>query len=151
LKTIFVVSVIALALSFSQAYGAFDSAGNYYCNPNNLPLEKTIYEASISKVNANLQEYRSLNPDASIQDLHNYLANGNDGTSDSYYIMNQAKACLDSNGINPISVVAPSPYLLQIFSAPEFGIVSALVLGVTLATVVVFQNKINSTGLVKKF
>lgn len=144
------IPVVALALSCSHAYGAFDSVGNYYCDPNNLPLEKTIYKASIGKINANLQEYRSLNPDASIQDLHNYLANGHDGTSDSYYIMNQAKACLDSNGINPGSVAAPSPYLLLIFSAPEFGLVSALVLGTTLGTIVVLQNKINGTGLVKK-
>lgn len=144
------VPILALAVSCSYAYGAFDSLGNYYCDPSNLPLEKTIYQASIGKINANLQEYRSLNPGASIQDLHNYLANGHDGTSDSYYIMNQAKACLDSNGINPGTVAAPSPYLLQIFSAPEFGMISALVLGGTIGSVVVLQNKINGTGLVKK-
>jgi hypothetical protein len=127
-----------LFASTSQAYGAFDSTGNYYCDPNNLPLEKMIYKDSISKINANLQEYKSLNPNTTIQDLHNYLASSQDGTSDSYYIMNQAKACLDSNGINPLSVAATSPYLLEIFSAPEFGN-DVLVLVLTVSVLLLFQ------------
>ncbi|MGI0073097.1 MAG: hypothetical protein ACREA3_04740 [Nitrosotalea sp.] len=138
LKIILVLSGIGFILiSTGQAYAAFDSDGNYYCNAGNLPLEKTIYKDSISKINANLQEYKSLNPDTTVQDLHNYLASSQDGTSDSYYIMNQAKACLDSNGINSLSVAVPSPYLLQVFSAPEFS--GFLVLVLTMAIVLVFQ------------
>lgn len=142
------IPLVLLAASLSHAYGAFDSDGNYYCNASNLPLEETIYKSSVAKIDSGMQSYLSLNPSATDQELHSYLISSPD-VSQPYSIMEQTKACLQSNGINPNAVAAPSSLLLEVFAAPEFGIVSSLVFGITLASVIVLQNKINRTGLVK--
>lgn len=63
--------------------------------------------------------------------------------------MEQSKACLESNGISPGAVAAPSPLLLEVFAAPEFGIASSLVMIVTFASIVMLQGRINRTGLLR--
>lgn len=136
------VPAVLIVISFGHAYGAFDSDGNYYCNSANLPLEETIYKSSVAKIDESMQDYLSLNPDATDQEMHTYLIS-NPAVSESYSIMAQSKACLQSNGISPVAIAVPSPLLLEIFAAPEFGVVSSLVLVATLASVVVLQNRIN--------
>lgn len=138
-----------LIASFNTAYGSFDSNGNYYCNPTNLPLEKTIYKESLSKINSDLTEYRSLNPAATVEELHNYIAQGNAGVADSYTIMNQAKACLDSNGVDSSSVATASPYLLAIFSAPEFGS-GVVIFAATMPFVLFFKVYAAKSGIMRE-
>jgi hypothetical protein len=144
------VPLAFLAISCSHAYGAFDSDGNYYCNSSNLSLEQTVYKASVSKIATELNSYLSLNPSATDQELHSYLISSPD-VSQPYSVMEQSKACLQSNGINPSTVAIPSSLLLEVFAAPEFGIVTTLVFGLTLASVLVLQNKINRSSLLKQF
>ena len=137
-----VVPAVLIALSFSHAYGAFDSDGNYYCNSSNLPLEETIYKSSVTRIDSGVENYLSLNPSATDREIHTYLIS-DPSISQPYSIMEQSKACLQSNGVEPGSVAAPSSLLLEVFAAPEFGVVSSLVLGVTLASVIVLQSRIN--------
>jgi len=148
LKAVLIAVPLVLLGLFSQAYGAFDSDGNYYCNASNLPLEETIYKSSVSKIDSGMKSYLSLNPSATDQELHSYLISSPE-VSQPYSIMEQSKACLQSNGINPNAVAAPSSLLLEVFAAPEFGVVSSLVLVITLASVVVLQNRINRTGIIR--
>ncbi len=140
--------VALLAISSSPAWAAFYVDGNYYCNSSNLPLEETIYKSSVVKIDNDLNSYLSLNPSATDQELHSYLISDTD-VAQPYSIMEQSKACLQSNGINPDSVTAPSSLFLEVFAAPEFGMVSGLVFGITLASVIVLQNKINKSVLLK--
>lgn len=140
--------VALLAVSSSPAWAAFDADGNYYCNSSNLPLEKTIYKSSVIKIDNDLNSYLSLDPSATDQELHSYLISDPD-VAGPYSIMEQSKACLQSNGINPDSVTAQSSLFLEVFAAPEFGIVSGLVFGVILASVIVLQNKINRSALIQ--
>lgn len=142
LKTVLFAALGALCItSFSSpAWAAFDSDGNYYCNSDNLPLEQTIYKSSVAKVDNDLNSYLSLNPSASDQELHNYLISSPD-VAQPYSIMEQSKACLQSNGISPNSVATPSSLLLEVFAAPEFD-VSGLVLAVVFA-VLMLQTRIN--------
>ena len=142
--------VVFVAMSFGHAYGAFDASGNYYCNAGNLPLEQTIYKSSVAKLDQELSAYLSDNPSATDRELHTYLIS-NPEISQPYSVMEQSKACLQSNGISPNTVAVPSSLLLEVFAAPEFGMVSSLVFGVTLASVVVLQNKINRSSLLKSF
>jgi hypothetical protein len=139
--------IALLAVSSSPAWAAFDSDGNYYCNSSNLPLEETIYKSSVDKIDSDLNSYLSLNPSASDQELHNYLISDPE-VAQPYSIMEQSKACLQSNGISPGSVAAPSPLFLEVFAAPEF-VVSGLVFCITMAIVIVLQNKINRSELLK--
>ena len=141
-----VVPAVLIALSFSHAYGAFDSGGNYYCNSSNLPLEETIYKSSVTKIDSGVENYLSLNPSATDREIHTYLIS-DPSISQPYSIMEQSKACLQSNGVEPGSVAAPSSLLLEVFAAPEFGVVSSLVLGVTLASVIVLQSRINKMAI----
>ena len=136
------VPAVLIAFSFSHAYGAFDSDGSYYCNSSNLPLEETIYRSSVTKIDSGVENYLSLNPSATDKEIHTYLIS-DPSISQPYSIMEQSKACLQSNGVEPGSVAAPSSLLLEVFAAPEFGVVSSLVLGVTLASVIVLQSRIN--------
>ncbi|MGI0088433.1 MAG: hypothetical protein ACREBI_10840 [Nitrosotalea sp.] len=138
--------VALLAVSSSPAWAAFDADGSYYCNGSNLPLEKAIYKSSVTKIDNDLNSYLSLNPSATDQELHSYLISDPE-VAQPYSIMEQSKACLQSNGISPNSVTAPSSLFLEVFAAPEFGIVSSLVFGITLASVIVLQNKINKSHL----
>ncbi|MFZ1076175.1 MAG: hypothetical protein WAN47_01955 [Nitrosotalea sp.] len=140
--------VALLAVSSSPAWAAFDVDGNYYCNSSNLPLEETIYKSSVVKIDSDLNSYLSLDPSATDQELHSYLISDPD-VAGPYSIMEQSKACLQSNGINPDSVTAPSSLFLEVFAAPEFGILSGLVFGITLASVIVLQNKINRSALIQ--
>ena len=142
------VPLVLVGLFSSHAYAAFDTDGNYYCNSSNLPLEETIYKSSVSRVDDRIQSYLSLNPSATDRELHSYLVSDPDA-SQPYSIMEQSKACLQSNGINPDAVASPSSLLLEVFAAPEFGILSSMVLGITLASVILVQNRINRLGLVK--
>ncbi|MGI0045738.1 MAG: hypothetical protein ACREBB_00930 [Nitrosotalea sp.] len=132
--------------SFSPAWAAFDPGGNYYCNSVNLPLEQAIYKSSVARVNDDLNSYLSLDPSATDQELHNYLISNPD-VEQPFSIMEQSKACLQSNGISPSSVAAPSSLLLEVFAAPEFGIVSGFIFAVTFASVVILSNKINRSAL----
>ncbi|GEM_PF-2765670 len=143
-----VIPLVLVGLVLSHAYGAFDSDGTYYCNSSNLPLEETIYKSSVSKVDTRVQSYLSDNPSATDQEIHSYMISNPDA-SEPYSIMEQSKACLESNGISPDSVASPSSLLLQVFAAPEFGVLSSLVFGMTLASVVLLQNRINRTGLIR--
>ncbi len=138
------IPLVLLGFSVSHAYGAFDPSGNYYCNASNLPLEEMIYKSSVSKIDNEMRSYLSLNPSATNRELYNYLISSPE-VAQPYSIMEQSKACLQSNGINPNTVALPSSLLLEVFAAPEFGLVSSLVLGITLASVIVLQNKINRT------
>lgn len=140
--------VVLLAASSSPAWAAFDADGNYYCNSSNLPLEETIYKSSVAKIDSDLNSYLSLNPSASDQELHSYLISDPE-VAQPYSIMEQSKACLQSNGVSPNTVASPSSLFLEVFAAPEFGIVSGLVFGITLASVVVLQNKINKSVLLQ--
>ena len=144
-----VLPVVFVAISFSHAYGAFDTSGNYYCNASNLPLEQTIYKSSVAKLDQELGSYLSDNPSATDRELHTYLIS-NPEISQPYSVMEQSKACLESNGVNPGTVAVPSSLLLEVFAAPEFGVVSSLVFGVTLASVVLLQNKINRSSLLRQ-
>ncbi len=150
MKTLAALPAVILAISFSHAYGAFDDSGNYYCNAGNMPLEQTIYKSSVTKIDSELNSYLSLNPSATDRELHTYLISS-PAISQPYSVMEQSKACLQSNGVNPGTVAAPSSLLLEVFAAPEFGVVSTLVFGVTLASVIVLQNKINRSCLLKQF
>ena len=132
--------VVLLAASSSPAWAAFDVDGNYYCDSSNLPLEKTIYKSSVAKIDSDLNSYLSLNPSATDQQLHSYLISNPDVVQP-YSIMEQSKACLQSNGISPDAVAAPSSLFLEVFAAPEFG-ASLLVLGITFF-VLVLQTRIN--------
>lgn len=140
--------VVLLVASSSPAWAAFDADGNYYCNSTNLPLEETIYKSSVAKIDSDLNSYLSLNPSASDQELHSYLISDPE-VAQPYSIMEQSKACLQSNGVSPNAVASPSSLFLEVFAAPEFGIVSGLVFGITLASVIVLQNKINKSVLLK--
>jgi len=140
--------IALLAVSSSPAWAAFDTDGNYYCNGSNLPLEETIYKSSVAKIDNDLNSYLSLNPSASDQELHSYLISDPE-VAQPYSIMEQSKACLQSNGISPGLVAAPSPLFVEVFAAPEFGIVSGLVFCITMAIVIVLQNKINKSELLK--
>lgn len=140
--------VVLLAASSSPAWAAFDADGNYYCNSSNLPLEETIYKSSVAKIDSDLNSYLSLNPSASDQELHSYLISDPE-VAQPYSIMEQSKACLQSNGVSPNTVASPSSLFLEVFAAPEFGIVSGLVFGITFASVVVLQNKINKSVLLQ--
>ena len=144
------IPVVFLAISCGHAYGAFDTDGNYYCNASNLPLEQTIYKSSVAKLDSELSSYLSLNPSATDQELHMYLIS-NPEISQPYSVMEQSKACLQSNGINPGTVAVPSSLLLEVFAAPEFGMISTVVFGITLASVIVLQNKINRSSLLRQF
>jgi hypothetical protein len=132
--------VLLLAVSSSPAWAAFDADGNYYCDGSNLPLEKTIYKSSVAKIDNDLNSHLSLNPSATDQELHSYLISDPD-VAQPYSIMEQSKACLQSNGINPDTIAAPSSLFLEVFAAPEFG-ASWLVLGTTFF-VLVLQTRIN--------
>lgn len=140
--------VVLLAASSSPAWAAFDADGNYYCNSSNLPLEETIYKSSVAKIDSDLNSYLSLNPSATDQELHSYLISDPE-VAQPYSIMEQSKACLQSNGVSPNAVASPSSLFLEVFAAPEFGIVSGLVFGITLASVMVLQNKINKSVLLQ--
>lgn len=140
--------VVLLAASSSPAWAAFDADGNYYCNSSNLPLEETIYKSSVAKIDSDLNSYLSLNPSASDQELHSYLISDPE-VAQPYSIMEQSKACLQSNGVSPNAVASPSSLFLEVFAAPEFGIVSGLVFGITFASVIVLQNKINKSVLLQ--
>ena len=140
--------VVLLAASSSPAWAAFDADGNYYCNGSNLPLEETIYKSSVAKIDSDLNSYISLNPSATDQELHSYLISDPE-VAQPYSIMEQSKACLQSNGVSPNAVASPSSLFLEVFAAPEFGIVSGLVFGITLASIVVLQNKINKSVLLQ--
>ncbi len=142
------IPALLIAVSFSHAYGAFDSSGNYFCNASNLPLEQTIYKSSVTKLDSEMNAYLSDNPSATDQELHSYMISSPD-LSEPYSVMEQSKACLQSNGVNPVAVALPSSLLLEVFAAPEFGIVSSIVFGVTLASVVLIQKKINASVLLK--
>lgn len=148
LKVMLALAVSVLAVTFSNAYAAFGPDGNYYCNAANLPLEETIYKSSVQRIDSGMQNYLSLNPSASDRELHSYLIS-NPEISQPYSIMEQSKACLQSNGVNPNNIAVPSSLVLEVFAAPEFGLVSSLILGVTLASALLLQNKINRTGLVR--
>lgn len=143
-----VLPAVLLAVSFSQAYASFDSGGNYYCNSSNLPLEETIYRSSVAKLDSGMENYLSLNPSASDRDLHSYLIS-DPKVSQPYSIMEQSKACLQSNGISPNAIAVPSPLMLEVFAAPEFGIASGMVLAGTIGSIILLQNRINRTGLLK--
>ncbi|MDE1863587.1 MAG: hypothetical protein KGI33_11850 [Thaumarchaeota archaeon] len=147
MKALLAIPLALVAFSFGHAYGAFDTDGHYYCDPANLPLEQTIYKSSVTKIDSSMENYLSLNPSASDRELHTYLIS-DPRIAEPYSIMEESKACLQSNGINPSNVAVPSSLLLEVFAAPEFGIVSSMVFGVTLASVVLVQKRINSTGLV---
>jgi hypothetical protein len=140
--------VALLAVSSSPAWAAFDADGNYYCNGSNLPLEKTIYKSSVAKIDSDLNSYLSLDPSATDQELHNYLISDPE-VAQPYSIMEQSKACLQSNGISPNAIAAPSSLFLEVFAAPEFGLVSGLVFCITMAVVIALQNKINRSELLK--
>ena len=140
--------IALLAVSSSPAWAAFDADGNYYCNGSNLPLEETIYKSSVAKIDSDLNSYLSLDPSATDQELHSYLISDPE-VVEPYSIMEQSKACLQSNGISPGSVAAPSSLFLEVFAAPEFGLVSGLVFGITMASVILLQNKINRSELLK--
>ena len=127
----------------SPAWAAFDADGNYYCNSANLPLEQTIYKSSVARVDDDLNSYLSLNPSASDQELHNYLISSPD-VAQPYSIMEQSKACLQSNGISPSLIATPSSLMLEAFAAPEFGM-SGIILAVVFA-VLLMQNRINKLG-----
>lgn len=142
------IPLVLISMVSSHAYGAFNPDGTYYCNSSNLPLEETIYKSSVTKVDARVESYLSDNPSATDQEIHSYLVS-NPAASEPYSIMEQSKACLESNGISPDSVASPSSLLLQVFAAPEFGAVSSMVFGVTLAGVVLVQNRINKSSLVR--
>ncbi|MDE1767024.1 MAG: hypothetical protein KGI27_12260 [Thaumarchaeota archaeon] len=141
LRALLAIPAVLLAVSFSHAYGAFDSDGNYYCNSSNLPLEQTIYRSSMEKIDSDLNSYLSLNPSATDRELHSYLISS-PGVAQPYSVMEQSKACLQSNGVNPDAVATPSSLLLEVFAAPEFGAMSGLVLGVVFFAVIV-QSRIN--------
>lgn len=145
-----IIPIVFLAISCSHAYGAFDTSGNYFCNADNLPLEQTIYKSSVEKIDSELSSYLSLNPSATDQELHTYLIS-NPEISQPYSVMEQSKACLQSNGVNPDMVAVPSSLLLEVFAAPEFGMISTLVFGATLASVIILQNKINRFSLLRQF
>ena len=142
------IPLVLMGLVLGHAYAAFDSDGSYYCNSSNLPLEETIYKSSVTKVDSRVHSYLSDNPSSTDQEIHTYLIS-DPAASEPYSVMEQSKACLESNGISPDEIAAPSSLLLQVFAAPEFGMVSGLVFGVTLASAVLLQNRINRTGLVR--
>lgn len=144
-----IVAMFAVSFS-SSAWAAFDTDGNYYCNASNLPLEETIYKSSVAKIDSELESYLSLNPSASDQELHSYLISNPDVVGP-YSVMEQSKACLQSNGIIPGAVAAPSSLLLEVFAAPEFGVISGLIFVITLASVVTLQSRLNKSILLKNF
>lgn len=142
------VPLVLVGLCSSHAYAAFDSGGNYYCNSSNLPLEEVIYKSSVAKVDNRIESYLSLNPSATDRELHTYLVSSPDA-SEPYSVMEQSKACLESNGVSPDAVASPSSLLLEVFAAPEFGAISGMILGVTLASVILVQRKIDRLGMIK--
>lgn len=149
--TILGLCIVAIfAVSSSPAWAAFDADGNYYCNASNLPLEGIIYKSSVAKIDDELNSYLSLNPSASDQELNRYLIS-NSHAVQPYFIMEQSKACLQSNGIVPSAVAAPSSLLLEVFAAPEFGVISGLIFVVTLTSVVLLQSRLNQSILLKNF
>ncbi len=110
------------------AYGSFDLSGNYYCNPSNIELEKTIYKAAVDKLNYEIDSYISLEPSATPKQLQNYIIHTHFGTAESTYnIMTKAQSCLESYGIDPTSIATPIILDSHMANAPEFGTFATIV------------------------
>lgn len=133
--------LLVLAYAFnSNAYGAFDANRNYYCNPDNIDLEKTIYKAAVTNLNFAIESYLSEEPDSTPQELRNFMIHSTSGTvQPTFEIMNKAQSCLSSNGVNPSSV-APPFNLIKIAYAPEFGpLVGIVVVASLVATIMIHR------------
>ncbi len=136
---------VILVFAFSSnnlAFGAFDKYGNYYCNPANMVLEKTIYRAAVNTFNDAIDSYLSLNPDPTYQQLRDYIIHSSSGTAESTYdIMNKAQACLVSNGINPLLIASPISLVSKMGFAPEFGNLARLVVLFSVIGVIVITRR----------
>jgi len=133
--------LLVLAYAFnSNAYGAFNANGNYYCNPDNIDLEKTIYKAAVTNLNFAIESYLSEEPNSTPQKLHNFIVHSTSGTvKPTFEIMNEAQSCLVSNGVNPSSVASPFN-LIKMASAPEFGpLVGIVVVASLIATIMIHR------------
>ncbi len=130
------------AFAFSNhAYGAFDNRGNYYCNPGNIELEKTIYKASVNRLNEEVDSYLSLNPSSTYAQLQDDVIHASSGTTEpTYDIMTKAQACLVSNGIDPQSIASPISFAKNSY-APEFGTLARLVVLVSIIGVIVISRR----------
>ena len=117
--------VLSRAVSKISAYAAFDSSGLYHCS-GNVALEKSDYINKIVGTENYISHYMSAHAGQNnSQWIFNYLANSID--LDTIWSM---RKCLDSNNINPDSIVSLSPMLNKIVAIPEFGPIAA---GVTAA------------------
>src|SRR5712692_4187096 len=121
-------SLLASFMFYNPAYGSFDSRGQYYCNPNNIEFEKTIYKAAVEKLNYEIDSYLSLEPSATPKQLQNYIIHTHFGTAESTYnIMTKAQSCLASDGIDPASIATPVTLDSHMAYAPEFGTLARIV------------------------
>jgi len=121
----------------NPVYGSFDFGGNYYCNPSNIELEKTIYKAAVEKLNYEIDSYLSLEPSATPRQLQNYIIHTHFGTAESTYdIMTKAQSCLASYGIDPASIATPVALDSHMAYAPEFGTLARIVVLVSIIGVI---------------
>lgn len=135
--------ILVFAFAFGNpVYGAFDTYGNYYCNPLNVELEKTIYRASVNMLDNEVDSYLSLNPSSTYHELQNYATHTSSGTIEpTYEIMTKSQACLASSGIDPLSIASPISFSKNGY-APEFG---------TLAMFVVLASVIGVIAITRRF
>jgi len=126
----------------NPVYGSFDVSGNYYCNPSNIELEKTIYKAAVEKLNYEIDSYLSLEPNPTAQQLQDFIVHSRSGTLEpTFQIMNEAQSCLTSSGIEPQSVATPISLISQKAYAPEFGTFAMLVVLVSIIGVVIITRR----------
>lgn len=89
---------------FKEAYGAFDSKSQYFCDPTNIETEKVDYKGEINRSEDLLNIFKFDNPQATTKELSDYLL-----SSDSIKDAGKIAECLAHNNVEPDAVATFSP------------------------------------------
>ncbi len=135
------------------AYADTNSSGNYFCNTNNLDLEKQGYLAQVDKINKNLQFYTAEFPSASPEEESKYLLADDQDLN----LAGKMAECLATNNIQPDSIAQfgemtqqimsydlpklsqIAPELVKYSTVPEFGTAAALIFAGSLGLMLFFR------------
>ncbi|MHB8602479.1 MAG: ice-binding family protein [Nitrosotalea sp.] len=94
------------------------------------------YQYLVDGYNNAANAIKSSNPTISLNDLHDHLAQGQ-----GYQKMIALENCFQTNGISPDSISPMNPNLSQVVAIPEFGVLSSLVVVISISGIIVMSKR----------
>jgi len=155
LKVIAILFGIILLFPIGISYGDTDVSGRYFCNPENMFIEKDNYMGKIFNYNLTLEYFKVRHSNASIEELNDYMLTQSRHIKE----IGESAKCLTENNVDPETVAKLSeevkevlmydpeilvdiaPNFVEYVEVPEFYEITMMVLASGIIGIVVMSRK----------